>query len=220
MGPSSWTGKLHDKMETSFDSLANRLDITADTLDFKTALQINLDGPYGNVGSYESFQVLFLVAGGIGITPIISVMKDLAQPTESAPKKLRVKKVYLCWTVRYPQYLNWFWEFLRTLHGKKINGIIFYINLFVTRDPSNTILPDEKSALLEGTSGEPVAIPFTAGRPRWDATFDTLRDDVRLGQVWTAVCGPKSMNQDIQWMCHKHTDEELEFFFQDQTFFL
>jgi predicted ferric reductase len=35
-----------------------------------------VDGPYGNMNvNYQRFPVLLLIAGGIGITPIIGILK-------------------------------------------------------------------------------------------------------------------------------------------------
>ena len=54
MGPSSWTGKLLKKMENLIaSSNSYNLNLVEDISNFKTGLQINLDGPYGNVGNYS-----------------------------------------------------------------------------------------------------------------------------------------------------------------------
>jgi len=67
---------------------------------------------------------------------------------------------------------------------------------------------------LEGQT----ALEFSPGRPNFDQLFQNMKKQILLGHIWTMVCGPSSMNEDIQWMCFKHSNERLQFVFKDHTF--
>ena len=41
------------------------------------SVNINLDGPYGRPVDYSTSDVLILVAGGIGVTPMHAIFKDV-----------------------------------------------------------------------------------------------------------------------------------------------
>jgi len=217
------TGKLAEFAENSTETLVNWSQFerkSEEKLSFKKTLEVRIDGPYGNViGNYEMYETLFLIAGGIGITPIISILKCLSEPQRK--QYVKVKTVCLVWAVRFPQYLNWFSEFLVGLNENL--QIRFEILTFVTKGTSTifsgtTFHPNEKVLLLSDSLERQTKTDFFNGRPNFDDLFQKMRDKILLGQIWTIVCGPPTMNEDVQWMCSKHSSEELQFLFKDHTF--
>jgi predicted ferric reductase len=66
---------------------------------------IRVDGPYGNLSfNYRRYGSLVLVGGGIGITPIISIIKDIYEKGEAKrPKKFShcIKNVHLIWIMPF-----------------------------------------------------------------------------------------------------------------------
>jgi predicted ferric reductase len=58
-------------------------------------VSLSLDGPYGRPGGYYTRDTVILVAGGIGVTPMHSILTDLA--ARSLPA---VRKIHFIWVIR------------------------------------------------------------------------------------------------------------------------
>jgi predicted ferric reductase len=98
MGDTEWTGKLYT-MAQEMDSLqkwekAERL----------ANMRAAIDGPYGVPLRVANYTHLLLVAGGIGVTPLIAVFRQLyLQATNSAkPVNSHLRSVRLVWIMRSP----------------------------------------------------------------------------------------------------------------------
>lgn len=84
------------------NSAATSVSIERGAFDLMT--KVKVDGPYGNLGhSHKDCSFLVLVGGGIGVTPLISVIKDIYKfgATEQERKRLprtNLKNVVLVWT--------------------------------------------------------------------------------------------------------------------------
>jgi len=61
---------------------------------FGPELVVNVDGPYGYPPDYLDFEVLILVAGGVGITPVHSILMDLYQRHSFSSQNIKLKKIY------------------------------------------------------------------------------------------------------------------------------
>ena len=71
-----------------------------------------IDGPYGGVKrSLESFDHVVLIAGGSGITALISHLLDLIKRMRDG--KAVTKKVQIIWALKRPETMEWFKEELR-----------------------------------------------------------------------------------------------------------
>lgn len=71
-----------------------------------------IDGPYGGMRrSLESFDHVVLIAGGTGITAIVSHLLDLIKRMRDG--KAVTKTVHLIWALKRPETMEWFKEELR-----------------------------------------------------------------------------------------------------------
>ena len=71
-----------------------------------------LDGPYGGMRrSMESFDHVVMIAGGSGITAIVSQLLDLIKRMRDG--KAVTKSVQLVWALKRPETMEWFKEELR-----------------------------------------------------------------------------------------------------------
>ena len=79
---------------------------TATTTDNTVTTSIGIEGPYGSVGldlfTHPCHEVIMLVGGGIGITPLLSIWSQLLSLQHSAESSssLAVRKVIIIWSVR------------------------------------------------------------------------------------------------------------------------
>jgi hypothetical protein len=147
----------------------NDFQATHTVVTLRGAIEIKLDGPYGDAGiGYEKFETLVFMVGGIGITPIACILSHLLDMSSAKvrtlihiqlflvdffffflfssslqypPKKYKVKQVCLVWTVKTVHHLEWFTDLLKRMDAP--NGHIeFKRYLFVTFSAK----PDEREA--------------------------------------------------------------------------
>lgn len=71
-----------------------------------------IDGPYGGMRrSPDSFEHVVLVAGGTGITAVVSHLLDLIKRMRDG--KAVTKSIHLIWALKRPETMEWFKEELR-----------------------------------------------------------------------------------------------------------
>jgi predicted ferric reductase len=120
--------------------------------------RICVDAPYGQPRDYTGKRSIVLVAGGIGITPLHSILMDLyervchatetrdfvkysgASETEGIGS---IRHVRLVWVVRHPAEANIFAESLYRIHAHN-PGEIFTLQLYCTTKTSlSRLMPGE-----------------------------------------------------------------------------
>lgn len=109
--------------------------------------KVNLDGPYGAPPRLTAYSSVLLLAGGVGITPIISTFLSLmhyAREGHLDEDVNRLKRVHIAWCVREPECLTWFarelseWAPGIAMAGEadelvaEINGVRFTFGFYAT----------------------------------------------------------------------------------------
>jgi len=148
-------------------------------------VHVLLDGPYGRISiPLDRFESLVLVAGGIGITPIASVLGYIASAKDLGRFK-RLAKLKLVWAAKYAGEIDVFDTLLRRVQGLDASlggdgGMQVTMDLFATREP----------CAAEGGEVPPGAYQVQFGR-RPDVG-DLVRGAVGEDAPTTAVlaCGP------------------------------
>lgn len=163
---------------------------------------VRVDGPYGSAGDLTASKELVLVAGGIGVTPIISVFSELLalakQPASSGLLVgTQLQRVRLVWVSRTMAELA---IFAPVLHDAAVReeqqqqqggdtGVSFVSHLYSTGKDSTEVVAD-LAGLSEDAAGW-LRTNVTAGRP--DLT--ELCSDLSVDQSSTIfVCGPVRQN--------------------------
>jgi predicted ferric reductase len=151
-----WTGKLHDllqeykaaelgKVEMNRGSNATeRDDSDPEFTESSTSpapiklytrlsdLVIKVEGPIGAPSQgYSNFPIVVLVAAGIGVTPMISVLKELLD------KPGKMKRVFFYWTVRDRESFEWFGSLMQDIYDEAYDHneehhIVMHIRPFLT----------------------------------------------------------------------------------------
>eukprot|EP00911_Craspedida_sp_UC1_P001887 UC1_evm2s1448 len=150
-------------------------------------LVVRVDAPYGRGPSYETAEQLLLVAGGIGITPLHSILSELEQRTARGLRVGKLQKVTLVWAVRSRALVA---LMAPTLAAALKNTSFFDINVYCTTGESAP-LPDVGGARDEGTS-EVLSI-VKPGRP---PLGDIFRRQGPGSDTLVMVCGPEGMVAD------------------------
>ena len=170
-GKNTWTNKLKMYDSSSNEKILMNKDVY-------------LQGPYGHVTiNYEKNKYKFIlgIAGGIGITPIISVLQNINYLFME--KKLsNLQKIVLIWVASHKSLVK---PFLSLFH--KLSDI-FEINIYITRG---------KDVEHE--------IPFKTyfERPKISNLIHAFIDDFGIVTTDMAVlnCGPESLSKDIIKTC-------------------
>lgn len=146
-----------------------------------------VEGPYGALSVDPfAYRRVVLVAGGIGVTPMLAIMRHMHD--RGAPL---ADKVSLHWSV---PHLALYLAFSNDM--KLDSGGVFESHVYVTRaDPG-----DEATAQGAGT----VDLHLGQGRPD---LAGIIADEVR--QAWpdrvaVLVCGPESMRAQVTGVCGRH----------------
>ena len=166
-----------------------------------SALDVNIDGPYGRPIDYWAYKVLVLVAGGIGVTPMHSILADVytrtlaaghgglgagkagsssSQPIGNGPPR----DVRFLWGVRQPEALNMFADTFAAIEERNPRDTI-KLRLHASR------------ARAARPAGPGVAFPFAKGRVDVREELKSVLATARPHEVAVLVCGPPVLVNDV-----------------------
>jgi len=156
--------------------------------------KIKVDGPYGRVGvKISDYKIIVLLAGGVGVTPMISILKQLMQSSTGL-----LTKVYFVWTVRDPAAFEWFCEPLKAVEG----NTQIEIRLFATRGKATE-------------SG----LKFSSARPNWKDLFNEIKNKhATEAPVAVLACGPEPMVQETSLLAITESNSSVQFHYHKETF--
>ncbi|KAJ2810658.1 hypothetical protein H4S07_002548 [Coemansia furcata] len=170
--------------------------------------KIMIDGPYGaptqQVFDYEH---VVLIAGGIGVTPMSSVLKSLYYQLTNAAHERRIVKVYFLWVCRDIQALEWFQDLLVALDEEDI-GDVLEIRTYLTGQL--TIDQIRNIALYQDPDG-PDAVtglyrsPTYYGRPNFNNILENIGLNTPGSDIGVFFCGPKPMGRTVRKISRKWT---------------
>jgi NAD(P)H-flavin reductase len=154
-----------------------------------------LQGPYGHFNiNYEKdkFERIILIAGGIGITPIISVMEDLHNLKVREENKLsKLKKVVLIWIVPHHSLIS---PFVKKLI--ELDDNLFEFNLF-TSNKFNNEVQTQKSLNI------PLFIKIEKPKLSSLINFHVLDNNGTSENTAVMCCGPNALTTDVIATCAK-----------------
>jgi len=164
-----------------------------------------IDGPFG-AASEEVFKFknVMLVAGGIGITPFVSILKSIRYRLEAGKGK-KIERVSLYWISRDRNCFEWCNDVLAALEEENIHGFL-EINIFLTEQLNKD---DIKNVMFSNSSTDQFTGLKTLtlfGRPNWKAIFEEKSRAHAGGEVGVFFCGPNILSKQLYKFCRRHTD--------------
>nr|CCA15480.1 ferric reductase putative [Albugo laibachii Nc14] len=203
-----WTGALHK--------------LIADCHQNKTQYpDVYLDGPVGApTQDYHRYKTIVCIAGGIGVTPFASILKDVVHLWEDFrccncqhvrhPSSFKIQKLYFHWTTRGQESLAWFDSTMHQISSMDKDNII-EAHQYLT-----TVKSDENSSQLrmfqefvhqetgrDFVSGMKTRHLTHFGRPDWDQIFQSVRDKHPGEEIGVFFCGPHALDQVLAATCNK-----------------
>ncbi|KAK3157394.1 hypothetical protein QOZ80_2AG0121230 [Eleusine coracana subsp. coracana] len=90
--------------------------------------KISIDGPYGAASQdHSKYEVILLIGLGIGATPFISVLKDIANGLDNGDGPYRhadqLKKAYFYWVTREQGSFEWFRDIMKEVSALDKNRV-------------------------------------------------------------------------------------------------
>lgn len=197
---------------------------TTDQIDFK----MRVDGPYGLGGIHWGMHpVTVLVAGGIGITPGISIATDIinnSSPPNPHSKSSGQWSIHLLWVIKDPQHTQWFEEELTSLALQCSSPevpVTLDVAVHITGGgsmPDSVPMQGKVEAAVEGpyTYGGPGVV--FQGRPNIDKWFGDVRA-ARPGQdAAVNACGPRHMIDAVRKAASKTSSRDSLFYVEEEVF--
>jgi len=149
---------------------------------------VRIDGPYGvHDFNFRRYPCLMLVGGGVGITPIIGILKDVYNVGNySAEERHRViphsvRNIFALWVVRYPADFEWFKHDLEQCALQSLKAPF----------------PNLHAWVYVSRGGPDMPKPMIPGRPEFEEVFQEM--DTIVGQDTSLVfaCGPDAMVNEL-----------------------
>ncbi|CCT74493.1 related to ferric-chelate reductase [Fusarium fujikuroi IMI 58289] len=184
-------------------------------------LKMRLDGPYG-VGSvsWGLLPVTVLVAGGIGITPGISIASHIIRQTGIDVGSRFASHVHLLWVVRDAQHIQWFADELADLANacaKPNSTTTLEIAIFVTGGRHREVEMSHPSHEMQVMSS-PQPWSIHSGRPDLKQWFRQLKSNHLGMDAAVNLCGPRQLIEQGREAACGVSDREGLFFVQEEVF--
>jgi NAD(P)H-flavin reductase len=169
---------------------------------------VNVDGPYGLPFAFRQHTKILLMAGGIGITPLHSILRTLlllSLSPEGLGNDCCLKAVRLVWSVRDRSQIALFKDTLERAKalGQNSKGVTFDVEVF----SSATVTAADED-------GSSASLPITQGRTNVVAEVAHLAADGGAAPL-IYVCGPEALVREV-----KAAAIAKEVAFSNETFLL
>ena len=181
-------------------------------------VKIRCDGPYGSLPfNYRRYGSILFVVGGVGITPALSLLRDIYQNqadtccTDTTQKKPLscIREVTLLWVIPYASDALFLLDQLNTFHSMSIQ---------------NPHLPDLKLSIhvtrSSGGNSEMKGQQFLYSRPQFDDVMDECITSEPEEKTSTLVyaCGPTKMVNQLWDASTKKNTKNSRCDFYHETF--
>eukprot|EP00462_Mataza_sp_D1_P009036 CAMPEP_0175170322 /NCGR_PEP_ID=MMETSP0087-20121206/30143_1 /TAXON_ID=136419 /ORGANISM="Unknown Unknown, Strain D1" /LENGTH=636 /DNA_ID=CAMNT_0016460929 /DNA_START=54 /DNA_END=1966 /DNA_ORIENTATION=+ len=172
---------------------------------------IRVDGPYGGQDfNFRCYPVLLLAGGGVGITPVMGILKDVYNVGNYSKNQLRLvmphvmQAVYVVWVMRTVEEYVCFKSALEAcMHNAGFKQFPkLYVYAYVTREKDPT----------------KVQQPLMGGRPDFRRIFSTIQSYHQDSPSLVFSCGPSAMVNEMWDESVSRTTGTSRFDFHHETF--
>lgn len=178
-------------------------------------IYVRLDGPYGAPAEHAfEFEYVMLAATGIGVTPMVSILRHMfhGQVSGNGNAPVPFKRVCLYWMNREQHAVRWFVHLLKALEGLQQLKDRLELNVYLTAlgasDGRHALLYRGMDLYYEKNNVDPISTMRTRlhkGRPRWNDIFSKNAEQ-HPGVTWGVFfTGPPMLAADLDEKCTEHS---------------
>jgi len=183
-------------------------------------LKIRLDGPYkfGHL-QWDRYPVIVLVAGGIGVTPAISIASYIVNRARSSADAAQSWHIHMLWTVKSTQHSVWFEEELSNLAALAADPatpVTFDLEIHATRHEGGNHGQEEYAMETSRKYNGPGTVHI--GRPNMLQWFQQVQSQRRGMDAAVSVCGPRALMDDGRKAASKVSWEHGLFYVSEEEF--
>jgi NADPH oxidase len=226
-----WTAKLENHIKAEYFKSNN----SSNHIKPNCSMDMYIEGPFGVSAidiDNQDYEVLLLVSGGIGVTPLQSIFNDLRYQHNSNIRRL--KKVIFIWSVRDVGIID-------AMHNPELEvkqfDVGFVPNLIKDSDTliaNNDINSEEvfhsEFYLTRYKNSEQVDLSILDlkdrnyvrfGRPDLADIFNKTTlycNENGINRIAVATCGPLSMVDEVQRQCNIKNGGKISFDLQKEVF--
>ena len=197
-------------------------DLQPDIKDFS----LRIDGPYG-VGRFNwaKTKLAILVAGGVGITPGLSIASYIIQ--NSGREQGSTQNVCLLWIVKDISHVAWFENELRELHelaSQANSPTTFSVNIYVSQSGSRAQVEESVGSSEKSTNSNAASLQsetpwkISNGRPNLVSWIQGIQNEHPGQDGSVNVCGPKSLILTARKACAKTSSRDGLLFVEEEVF--
>ena len=182
VGNHSWTDRLFNIVDNKLDILANK--------------KIYIQGPYGHISinyKNDKYENIIIVAGGIGITAMISILQDINKLYKT--KNLhKIKKVHFYWIISHISLYEAFKKYFTNLSTG-----IFELKIYTTKKIN---IQDEFNLDYYSTiDNNNLSTKIINEKPNMTFILNKMFSK-NMKDVVVLTCGPSKLTSEITEVCN------------------
>lgn len=221
-----WTTKVYNKLNFELSAL-QRFEDQSIPHDF---LPVHVDGPYGAPSEdFYHYDRIIMIGAGIGVTPFISILKDIKYKWDRKAFGFDVKRAYFFWMVNDQESFSWFSDLLTELMDMDEASGIIKIRTYLTGALAHTDIRGfalwhilslfYETQCVDAITGLPSRTYW--GHPDWSDIFKSFKvvfRDRQIRRVGVFYCGPDGLATDIEKALKDASSSRLQFVWHKEKF--